>query len=119
MEASEQMGGVTGPDLTPDVATTQRATDRSDVVTLIGYLGEGCSDQYRRLYESVALNRWIEILVVDIVDRAAAPGGEDAGAPQSVVWVRRDAELAVCEAVRASSFAEPPGPVHQLKWPRP
>jgi hypothetical protein len=119
MDASEQNGGAASPDLAPDVATSQGSIDRSDAVALVGYVGEGCSGEYRRLYESVALNRWIEILAVDIVDRVAVPGTDDPTVGQSWIWVRRDAQLALCESVRASSFDGAPGPEETLKWPRP
>jgi hypothetical protein len=114
METPEQSGGTPSPDLAPDPAT-QVPTERSDAVALVGYLGDGCSDQYRRLYESVALNSWIEILATDIVDRVAEGADDPLGG--STVWVRRDAELTMCEAVRASNF-EGPGD-QDKKWPRP
>lgn len=115
MEASK-------PDLTPDDATTQGSIrDTSDAVALVGYLGEGSSDQHRRLYENVALERWIEILVEDVVHRVSAAGGDDPTAGQSVIWVRRDAKVERCESLRASSFeAGPEGPPQAgLAWPRP
>jgi hypothetical protein len=115
MEAPEQKGDTPSPDLAPDAAT-EVATERSDAVALVGYLGDGSSDQYRRLYESVALDSWIEIRAEDIVDRVAGPGG-DYPTDMSTIWVRRDAELAMCESVRASNF-EGPGD-QDKKWPRP
>ena len=118
MEASDQNGGAASPDLAPDVATTQGSIDTSDAVALVGYLGEGDSDKHRRLYETVALNRWIEILVPDILDRLPAPI-----AGQSVIWVRRDAHLVLCESARASDYEGPaesdPGAEIPLRWPRP
>jgi hypothetical protein len=116
MEASEPNGGASSLDLSPDLAVVPGPVDRSDAVALVGFLGAGCSDQYLRLYESVALNRWIEIRVEDIVDRVATAAGEDPTSGQSCVWVRRDAGLASCEAVRASSLEGPPVPA---RWPRP
>ena len=67
MEASRPNGGAPSLDLSPDFAATPGRIDRSAAVALVGFLGAGSSDQYLRLYESVALNRWIEIRVVDIV----------------------------------------------------
>jgi hypothetical protein len=128
MEASGQNGDTPPPDLSPDVATARRSTDTSDAVALTGYLGEGSSDHYRRLYENLAFNRWIEIPAADIVDRVAAAGGDDPTAGQSIVWVRRDAQVVAGEAVHASRFEGPlpepgppwgPGPPPPGRWPRP
>jgi len=120
MEASD--GGTAPPNLTPDVATTQPSVDTSNAVALVGYLGDGQSDEYRRLYQTLAMNRWIEMLAEDIVARAPADGGDDPTAGQSVVWVRRDATVFSCESVRASSYESPPsqdGEIPARIWPRP
>jgi hypothetical protein len=114
MEASEQNDGTPSPDLTPDAAS-QAAIDTTDAVALKGFLGEGCTPQYVRLYESVALNHWLEIPSAVIVDRVPAPVGDG----QSTVWVQRDADLAKCESVRASNFESPSGPEEPRVWPRP
>ena len=124
MEASEQDRGAASPDLTPDVATTQGPIDKSDAVALGGLLGTGCSDEYVRLYENVALNRWLEIPKAAIINRfatEATAGGDDVTAGQSVIWVRRDAVLARCESVRASSYGGPPESdgATLRRWPRP
>jgi hypothetical protein len=118
MDASAQQGGIASPDLAPDVATTEGSIDHSDAVALAGYLGEGCTHQYRRLYENVALNRWIEMRVADIVDRVPAPPPPG----HTVVWVQRDAVLALCESVRASEYEGPAGSCRgamRSLWPRP
>ena len=124
MEATEQNRGNASPDLTPDEGARQGLIGRSfDAVAMVGYLGEAPSDQYRRLYQSIALNRWIEILAVDILHRLPAAESGDLTPGQSVIWVRRDAEVTRCESVRASSFEEPPwegpDPPPPLRWPRP
>jgi hypothetical protein len=108
------MGAPTHPDLTPDRSTLE-STDRSDTVPLVGYLGEGCSDEFVRLYESVALTRWIEIPVAAIVDRSSGSGTDS----PSIVWVGRDAVLALCESVRASDYEGAPDPIQPIRWPRP
>jgi hypothetical protein len=115
MGASEQTGDAASPDLTPDPATTQGPVEGPDAVSLVGYVGEGCSDDSVRLYQSVALNRWLEIASAVIIARVPAPDGDG----QSVVWVQRDATLALCESVRASDYESAAGPEEQLKWPRP
>jgi hypothetical protein len=101
------------PDLAPDALTLVSAIDRSEAVPLVGHLGEGPTNESVRLYESAALNRWLEIPTDAVVYRAAGS--------QSTVWVRRDASLAMCETVRASDYESPldPSDPNPIKWPRP
>jgi hypothetical protein len=107
-------------DLSPDRIIALIPARSRAAVALVGYLGEGTSAESVRLYESVALDHWIEIPTVAIVHRVS---GADAGAVtdgQSVVWVKREALLVSCESVSASSFEGPPVPdTMPLKWPRP
>jgi hypothetical protein len=107
-------------DLSPDRIITLSPARSRAAVALVGYLGEGSSAESVRLYESVALDHWIEIPAAAIVHRVS---GADAGAVtdgQSVIWVKREALLVSCESVYASSFEGPPVPdTIPLKWPRP
>jgi hypothetical protein len=86
MEASE-------PNLAPDQATIQATPGRSSAIALIGYLGETSTVGYVRLYQNLSLESWLEIRDADIVDRAAADGGDDVTVGESILWVRRDAEI--------------------------
>jgi hypothetical protein len=120
VESSEQNFGGAAPDLTPDAVVTDATAVEDDAVVLVGYLGEGCSGQSRRLYETIGLNRWIEIRVEDIVKRDRSPTSG-----QNLIWVKREASLALCQSVRASSYEQPPpppdggpGPLPSA-WPRP
>lgn len=115
MHTPEQKRGPVSPDLAPDPAITPSSIDRSEAVPLVGYLDKGTTERSVRLYESVARNRWLEILRTVIVDRAAAPAGDGS----SVLWVRRDATVDLCESVRASDYDGPADPTTPLKWPRP
>jgi hypothetical protein len=115
METPVLKRGSVSPDLKPDPAIVQGSIDRSDAVPLAGFLDTGSTEQSVRLYESVARNRWFEILRSVIVDRARSPEGDG----RSVVWVRRDATLDSCESVRASDYEGPADPKTPFKWPRP
>jgi hypothetical protein len=101
---------------TPQIATSPTTDKPSDAVALVGHLGEGLSDEYRRLYMNQASELFLEIPVEAIVGGSSAAGD---GA-QSLIWVRRDATLAWYESVLASSFETPvgPGPA-RYEWPRP
>src|SRR3954451_19365196 len=102
MEASDTNLDRPAPYLTP----APRVTDSSaveDAVLLVGFLGEGCSERSRRLYENLGLDRWIEIPIEKIVKRERSPTSA-----QPLICVRRDATVASCESVRASSYEQPP-----------
>lgn len=104
-------------DLTPDAVTTQHTRATPDEVALIGYLGEGRVEGFVYLYETVALERWIEIAREDIVGRVSASGSEDGRKGRSVIWVRRDAIVVRSDSLRASCFE--PGESINPAWPRP
>lgn len=103
----------------PDVATTRAPAKPPGVVTLVGLLGEGDSDGSRRLYRDEAFRSWIEMKVEDIVDRFSEAGDGDLKIGRSVIWVRRDADLVRCEAVRASIFDDSGVTTTNGQWPRP
>jgi hypothetical protein len=107
--------------LAPDDVTTHGFTDElGDVVALVGYLGEGDSSDRRRLFEDLAFARYLTVDVNDIVGRSSAAGPHDLTSGQSVIYVRRDASLVLCKAVRASQFESGPDiQPSSSKWPRP
>jgi len=120
MQASDTNLDGPAPDLTPDPIVTD-ASAVEDAVLLVGFLGEGCSERSRRLYENLGLTRWIEIPVEHIVKRERWPTSG-----QTLIWVRRDASLASCESVRASTYEQPTCcppdgglPPIPSAWPRP
>jgi hypothetical protein len=115
-------------DLRPDAVVARLApvSDTTpDAVPLVGLLGEGSTGR-SRLYQDVTFQRWLEIENGDIEGRVSADGGDDVTAGQSVIRVRRDARLVLCESVRASTFEASPGlgdgpdlPVLLRQWPFP
>ena len=121
MEASDQNDGAGSPNLAPDQATMQGPIDTSDTVALRGFLGAASLDEYCRLYESAALNRYIDVPAEDIVARVPADGGGDVTVGESIIRVRRDANLLSCELVRASIYEGPPDSDGDppRAWPRP
>lgn len=85
--------------LAPDVAT-RRATDTpSDALSLVGYLGEGESEQYRHLYRDLEFKVFVRIPTEAIVDRCSETD-DDLTHGRSVVWIKSDAVLLLCEEVR-------------------
>jgi hypothetical protein len=102
----------------PAVATRSTTDQLSDAVALVGYLQPAGSGVYRRLYRDPPARLFIDIRADDIVDRCCAAGDGDALAGQSLVWVRRDADVVWHESMRASSFETRPS-VPRIEWPRP
>lgn len=109
----------------PDDATMHSVTEMpADVVALRGYLGKSKTEQFRRLFKDVTFRRWIAVDDNDIVCRYSLEGKDRLTAGQSVIWVRRTANLVVCESVRATVYEsstkvgsdENDG---AYKWPRP
>jgi hypothetical protein len=105
--------------LAPDVATTRATDTDSDAVAVVGYLGKGECDQYRHLYRDLDFKVFLRIPVADIVDRRSETEG-DLTQGRSVVWVKSDAVLLLCETVRVQGRSGP-GPTafggHPWPWP--
>jgi hypothetical protein len=104
-------------DLVTAVASHPTIAASADAVALVGYLQPAGSGAYRRLYRNPAAELFIDIRADDIVDRCTAAGDSDPVDGQSLIWVRRDADVVWHESMRASSFGK--SPLGGYKWPRP
>jgi hypothetical protein len=95
----------------PDAATLHGySRERSDLVTIIGYLGAGDSDDTRRLYAELDQSRWITVDVADIVDRHSEC--DDLTSGRSIVRIRRTARVVASECTPIESIQWPPPPKH-------
>jgi hypothetical protein len=92
----------------PDDVTTIGVADRpSDVVALIGYLGEGGSPAYRRLFKDTSLRKWAAIATSDIAEYMSVEGPDNPTKGKTLVWVYRSASIVMCESVPVSRYELP------------
>jgi hypothetical protein len=115
---SGRNGGNVSADLLAAVATGPVSDQPGDLVALVGYLEPAGSGMYRRLYRDPPPELFIELRPEDIVYGSSSAGNGGPMAEQSLIWVRRDADVVWHESKRASSFATRT-PVPTIKWPRP
>lgn len=90
--------------MAPDVATTYAADQRSEAVSVVGYLAKGRSNEFRRVYKDLRFQKYLEIPVEAIVSRVSETGGNDLTQGRSVVWIQPQAVVQLCEQLRASSL---------------
>jgi hypothetical protein len=117
-ETSGPIGGNVSANLLAAVVTGPVSDQPDDTVALVGYLEPAGSGAYRRLYRDPPPELFIDIRNDDILHRFSAAGDGDPMAEQSLILVRRDADVVWHESVRASSFATR-APAPTIKWPRP
>ena len=88
----------------PDALVDNKIADQpAQVIKLVGYLGRGGTDAYRRLYKGPDMREWVTIPTGAIVDRRSH---DDAALThgKSIVWVERSAHVVECKAVCASIY---------------
>lgn len=73
-----------------------------DAVTFRGYLGAGPDPNIFRLFIRPSFDRWLELNVNDILAQVV---GSDETWGESLVWVRRDAQITTCFAASAVEIA--------------
>jgi hypothetical protein len=114
-------GDVSAERLVPDDATKRDPTP-DDAIPLVGYIGDGVSEDSLRLYRNMTMKEWIEIPKVAIIARFSEAGDGELTKGRSLVVVSPSAILLKCEVVRASRLEKsvpldqpaaadwPPGP---------
>ena len=109
---ASQPNGATRPGLQPDDITTfDFAQTPSEVVSLIGYLGEGNSSAFYRLYLDESLRQWLTIPANAIAGHYSLGDKDSPTSGQTVVWVHRNQSVVRCESVPVSIYESPPRPV--------
>jgi hypothetical protein len=93
-------------DLSPDIVTKRAADASYDAVTVTGYLGTDPSDGYVRIYGTARLMRFIQVREDDILDRFSQ--GDDLTEGRSVILIKPEAKLLLCEVLRAQSLEKHP-----------
>jgi hypothetical protein len=117
-ETNGPNGGNVSADLLAAVATGAISDQPDDTVALVGYLEPAGAGAYRRLYRDPPPELFINIRADDILHRFSAAGDGDPMGEQSLILVRRDADVVWHESMRASGFATR-APAPRVEWPRP
>ena len=96
------------PDLRPDriVEAVLGRDAPSNLITLIGFLGESSVRGHHRLFVNPALTCWLDVPDADIVYRHRIPEEEDKYGGRSVLYVKREAVLLKGEVTTAEAEAE-------------